>query len=267
MLRTLLTIFIAGCLYGTLHPVAGAELTRLAIQVDGRERIALAYFPETVQPSGSPLVFVFHGHGGSAQNLANGLAIHERWPEAICIYMQGVPTPSKLDSEGKQTGWQRAEGEVGDRDLKVFDAMLAQVRSQHKIDDRRIYATGFSNGGYFTYALWAARGNILAAVAPCACVAGDNLKSLKPKPCLHLAGKNDEIIAFEFQLKTMAAVRRLNGCEETGHPWNRGPRIVVTFYPSGSGTPLVSAIHVGGHILPRSTGAWVVRFFKEQSKP
>jgi hypothetical protein len=65
----------------------------------------------------------------------------------------------------------------------------------------------------------------------------------------------------------MAAIRRLNGCEETGQPWNRGPKIVLTFYPSPSGTPFVSVIHIGGHILPRSTGAWVVRFFKEQSKP
>ncbi len=264
MLRTIL---IVGCLCAAVRPVAGAELTHLTLQVDGRERTALAYFPETVQPAGSPVVFVFHGHGGAAQNVVRGFAIQERWPEAICVYMQGLPTPSNLDPEGKQSGWQKTQGEQGDRDLKFFDALLAQLQKQHKIDSRRIYATGFSNGGFFTYALWAARGDVLAAVAPCACIAGDNLKALKPKPCLHLAGKNDEIIRLEFQLKTMAAIRALNGCEDTGQSWNPGPRIVVTLYPSASGTPFVSAIHTGGHILPRSTGAWVVRFFKEQSKP
>jgi polyhydroxybutyrate depolymerase len=267
MIRTLRTVFITGCLSAAPHLVVGAEPEHLTIQVDGRERTALAHFPETVQPSGSPVVFVFHGHGGSAQNVVKGFAIHEHWPEAISVYMQGIPTPSNLDPEGKQSGWQKTQGELGDRDLKFFDALLAQMRMKHKIDDRRIYATGFSNGGFFTYALWAARGDILAAVAPCACVADDNLKSLKPKPCLHLAGKNDEIIPLEFQLKTMAAIRRLNGCDEAGQSWNPGPRIVVTYYPSPSRTPFVSVIHIGGHILPRSTGAWVVRFFKEQSKP
>jgi polyhydroxybutyrate depolymerase len=267
MFRTLRTAFMMGCLFGAARPVAGAELTPISLKVDGRTRTALAYFPDTVLPSGSPLVFVFHGHGGSAQSSANGFAIHERWPEAICVYMQGIPTPSKLDPMGKQNGWQRMEGEFENRDLKFFDTMLTELRRHHKIDSRRIYATGFSNGAFFTYALWAARGDQLAAVAPCGGFAGDNLKLLKPKPCLHLAGQKDRIVAFASQQETMAAVRRLNGCEETGQPWNPGPKIVVTYYPSSTGTPFVSAIHIGGHILPKSTGAWVVRFFKEQSRP
>jgi polyhydroxybutyrate depolymerase len=268
MLRTIRTVCIFGCLLlGAASRHVAAELKQLTLQVDGRERTAQAYFPEAVAPSGSPLVFVFHGHGGSAQNVVKGFAIHEHWPEAICISMQGLPTPSKLDPEGKESGWQRVVGEVGDRDLKFFDATLAQLRMQHKIDERRIYATGFSNGGYFTYLLWAARGDVLAAVAPCAGLAADNFKSLKPKPCLHIAGRKDQVIPFEYQQQTMAAIRRLNGCDETGQVWNPGPKIVVTLYPSPTGTPFVSAIHIGGHILPRSTGAWIVRFFKEQSKP
>ncbi|HUE15668.1 MAG TPA: hypothetical protein VMR25_15985 [Planctomycetaceae bacterium] len=267
MLRTLRTVFMMGCLLGAARPVAGAELTPLSLQVDGRTRTALAYFPDTVLPSGSPVVFVFHGHGGSAENLVKGFAIHEHWPEVICIYLQGLPTPSVLDPEGKESGWQKTAGEMGDRDLKFFDAMLADLQTHRKLDSRRIYATGFSNGGFFTYALWAARGDVLAAVAPCAAIAGENLPSLKPKPCLHIAGQRDRLIAFRSQQETMAAVRRLNGCEETGQPWNPGPKIVVTYYPSSTGTPFVSAIHIGGHIVPKSTGAWVVRFFKEQSKP
>jgi polyhydroxybutyrate depolymerase len=267
MLRAFWTVLAVGCLTGASHSVGGAELSRLAIQVDGSERTALAYFPETAEPSGSPLVFIFHGHGGSPENAVKGFAIHERWPEAVCVYPQGLPTPSNLDPEGKESGWQKTAGELGDRDLKFFDALLARLRMQRKIDDRRIYATGFSNGGYFTYVLWAARGDVLTAVAPCACLVGDNLKSLKPKPCLHLAGKTDQTIGLAFQEQTMTTIRRLNGCDETGQFWNPGPRIVVTYYPSASGTPFVSAIHIGGHILPKSTGAWVVRFFKEQSRP
>jgi polyhydroxybutyrate depolymerase len=267
MRRTLWAVLVVGCLSGAAQSVAGAELTHLTIRVEGRERTALAHFPETAEPSGSPVVFVFHGHGSSAENAAKGFAIEERWPEAIAVYMQGLPTASKLDPEGNESGWQKAPGEMGDRDLKFFDAVLARLRTQHKLDDRRIYATGFSNGGYFTYALWAARGDVLAAVAPCACLADRNINSLKPKPCLHLAGKIDHTIGPQLQLETMAAIRRLNGCEATGRLWNPGPRIVVTYYPSPTGTPFVSAIHVGGHIVPKSTGAWVVRFFKEQSKP
>jgi polyhydroxybutyrate depolymerase len=151
---------------------------------------------------------------------------------------------------------------MDDRDVKLFDALLARLRKEHKIDERRIYAAGFSNGGFFTYTLWAVRGDVLAAVAPCACLAGDSLNLLKPKPCLHLAG-----VAARLQFQTIAGIRRLNKCGETGVAWNPGPRIAVTYYDSPSGTPFVSVIHSGGHILPQSTGAWIVRFFKAQVRP
>ncbi len=267
MLRLLCAIFGMGCLAVAARTLTAAEPVRLTIRVGENQRTALAFFPETVPASGSPVVFIFHGHGGSAESSVKGFDIQAHWPEAICIYMQGLLTPSKLDPEGKQAGWQRAPGEQDNRDIKFFDAMLAELRAQHKIDNRRIYVTGFSNGGFFTYALWAARGNVLAAVAPCACSAGDNLKFLKPKPCLHLTGNTDRVVGSHYQLQTIAAIRRLNGCDETGVAWNTGPRMVVTYYPSPTGTPFVSAIHIGGHIVPKSTGAWVVRFFKEQAMP
>ena len=45
---------------------------------------------------------------------------------------------------------------------------LASLRHTYNIDDDRIYATGFSNGGMFTYLLWAKRPNVFAAFAPVA---------------------------------------------------------------------------------------------------
>ncbi len=244
-----------------------AELTPLTIPVEGKPRTALAYFPKQTPPAGHPLVFIFHGHGGNAQNAARGFDIQARWPEAICLCLQGVPTPTRIDPAGKAPGWQRVPGEQGDRDLKFFDALLAHVTKTHKIDMRRIYATGFSNGGFFTYVLWAARGDLLAAVAPCGCAAAFDVRTLKPKPCLQIMGKVDRIVQPPLQLQTMETVRQLNGCEQNGTLWNSGPRVVVTYYPSRSGTPFVSAIHTGGHVLPKSSGAWIVRFFKEQSRP
>ena len=62
--------------------------------------------------------------------------------------------------------------EQGDRDLKFVDAILKTLREKYKVDDRRIFATGHSNGGGFTYLLWAARGKELAAIAPVAAGAG-----------------------------------------------------------------------------------------------
>ena len=86
--------------------------------------------------------------------------------------MQGLNTPGALtDTEGKKPGWQKTFGDQDDRDLKFFDAVLATLKKDYKVDEKRIYATGHSNGGGFTYLLWAARGEVFAAVAPCAAAA------------------------------------------------------------------------------------------------
>ena len=49
--------------------------------------------------------------------------------------------------------------------------MLTTLKKDYRVDEKRIYATGHSNGGGFTYLLWAARGDVFAAVAPCAAAA------------------------------------------------------------------------------------------------
>jgi hypothetical protein len=57
--------------------------------------------------------------------------------------------------------WQVRPGAQGDRDLAFFDAMFSWVRENYQVDTNRVYATGHSNGGMFTYLLWETRGSIL----------------------------------------------------------------------------------------------------------
>ena len=85
---------------------ADPQPQRLQWKIDGVAREALAFAPTKVSPSGFPIVFVFHGHGGTMQSTAKGFAIHNHWPEAFAVYMQGLPTPSPVDPEGKRSGWQ-----------------------------------------------------------------------------------------------------------------------------------------------------------------
>ena len=72
------------------------------------------------------------------------------------------------DSVGRGAGSQASAGAQEDRDLKFFDAMLADLIKEGRVDERRVYATGHSNGGAFTYLLWAERGDVFAAFAPSA---------------------------------------------------------------------------------------------------
>jgi polyhydroxybutyrate depolymerase len=214
-------------------------------------------------------VFAFHGHGGTMRNAAAMFDIHHVWPEALVVYMQGLNTPGRLtDPEGKKSGWQNAGGILSDRDLKFFDAVLASLKSDYKVDERRIYSTGHSNGGGFTYLLWRHRGDLFAAMAPSAAAGpgplwAQHMSSLKPKPVLHLAGEKDALVKFEWQQAAIESLKKLNGCDEKGTEW--APQ--CTLYPSKTGTPVITLIHPGAHNFPAEAPALFVKFFKEHAKP
>lgn len=112
-------------------------------KVEGTTREALVYAPATAKTTPSPVVFAFHGHGGTLRHAATKFAYHQHWPEAIVVYMQGLNTPGALtDPQGKKPGWQKTFGDQDDRDLKFFDAVLADLKKDYQVDQRRIYATG-----------------------------------------------------------------------------------------------------------------------------
>ena len=231
--------------------------------VDGVVREALVHVPAKAKSEATPVVFAFHGHGGTMAHAARSFAYHTQWPEALVVYPQGLNTAGKLtDPDGKKPGWQSAPGELGDRDVKFFDAMLESLGHDFKVDAKRVYCTGHSNGGGFTYLLWAVRGDRFAAMAPCAAAAPKVMSLLKPKPVLHLAGEADPLVKYDWQKQTMAVVRKLNECGE-GQPWEK----FCTLYPSKIGSPVVTFIHPGGHNFPAEAPATIVKFFKEHAQP
>jgi polyhydroxybutyrate depolymerase len=157
-MRSRWTVWLVLAALFAVAPRVFAQGVTMTWTVDGDSRTALVFAP----PSGPsvaahklPLIFAFHGHGGTSQTAALGMHLQTFWPEAVVVYPQGLKTRSKIDPNGDQYGWQVERGQAGlhDRDLKFFDAMLAGLRQQFPIDDSRIYSTGFSNGAMFSYLL------------------------------------------------------------------------------------------------------------------
>lgn len=247
-----------------VRPLAAAELDRQTWTVDGVTREALVHHPAGAAPrAGWPLVFAFHGHGGNMNQASRSFPIHQFWPEAIVVYPQGLPTAGALtDPEGKRPGWQGMAGGQGDRDLKFFDAMLASLRTEFRVDDKRIYATGHSNGGLFTYLLWAERGQNFAAFAPSAALLARGFQKLQPKPMLHIGSPEDSLVKFTWQAKMIDYVLALDGC---------GPRqpeaLGYTAYPSTKGADVATYLHPGGHRYSADAPALIVKFFQAHALP
>ncbi|AWM36833.1 Alpha/beta hydrolase family protein [Gemmata obscuriglobus] len=226
-------------------------------------REALVYAP-AVTGTKRPLVFVFHGHGGKSELSARSFAIHKHWPEAVCVYPQGLPTAVPvLDPMGRLPGWQKFVGDQKDRDLEFFDAMLKSLVAEESIDEKRVYSTGHSNGGFFTYVLCAARHDKLAAAAPVAgAINPRDAMNMKPLPVLHVAGEKDKIVPFATQEKTMDQLRKLNKCDEKGKEAGR----YCTQYTSTNGPPVVTFIHPGAHNVPAGAPERIVEFLKLQTR-
>jgi polyhydroxybutyrate depolymerase len=235
--------------------------------VDGVKRTALVRVPTGVS---GPLAVVFgwHGHGGRSTHSAGRWGYAEIDTASILVFPQGLPTVSPLvDKEGRMPGWQTSVTSEGGRDIKLFDTILADLKKQHAVDDRRIYSMGHSNGAAFSYLLWQARPEVLAAIGSVAGSLRGDGKPTSSLPVIHVAGEKDPLVKFTWQQATFAAVKRFNGCSEEGKPWAKEGVLEATIYASSKGAPLVTAIHGGGHEYAKGSTELIVRFFKENPKP
>jgi len=223
--------------------------------VDGVKRQAIVYAPAKVSNK-TPVVLSFHGHGDNMQNFQS-VGLQEAWPEAIVVYPQGLPT--SRPGEPALPGWQTEKGRYGDRDLKLVDQVLADLHAKYAVDDARIYATGFSNGANFTYLLWAERPNVFAAFAPVAARLAASVSLRVPKPLLHIAGRNDYTIPFEFQKQAVEAAERVDGVSSKGESCGSN----CMLYNSANGAPVMTVFHAGGHEYPDGTSETIVKFFKQ----
>ena len=235
--------------------------------VEGVKRTALVRVPAGVAGQVA-VVFCWHGHGGRAAQAAGRWGYEKADKTSILVFPQGLPTVSPLvDKAGRMPGWQTTLGGEGDRDLRLFDAILADLKKQYPVDERRIFSMGHSNGAAFSYLLWQARPEVLAAIGSVAGSLRPDAKVATPMPVIHVAGEKDPIVKFAWQQMTFAAVRRFDGCADEGKPWAKEGVLDATIYASTKGAPLVTAIHGGGHEYAKGSTELIVRFFKENPRP
>ncbi len=234
--------------------VADAAAQTMRWQVDGVTREAIVHAPASPAAEGAPLVLSFHGFGDHMHNFQH-TNVHVAWPDAIVVYFQGLERRRGL------LGWQVEPGANGDRDLKLVDAALRSLRERYSIDDDRIYATGYSNGGMFTYLLWAERPGVFAAYAPVAARLRPSVRPTQAAPVFHVAGQRDRVVRFEDQEAAIAVAVEVNGVDATT-TCGTG----CTVYGAGTAAPVMTWIHAGAHIYPRETTRRIVSFFHEQSR-
>jgi polyhydroxybutyrate depolymerase len=178
-------------------PPAALAVGDHTIQVvhGGLKRSALVHIPASADLGApAPLVLNFHGLTSNAgqQAFFSGMTPKSDAEGFILVYPEGV-----------QSSWNAGACCGGAIDQNIDDvgfvrALVAQLSLTLCIDQRRIYATGMSNGGFMSHRLACEAADLFAAVAPVSAVNGmDSCAPSRPVPVMMFNGTLDPLVAYD----------------------------------------------------------------------
>ncbi|OUM58976.1 family 1 carbohydrate esterase [Piromyces sp. E2] len=153
------------------------------VSVSGRD--IHVYAPSNLAPN-SPLLLSLHGMDQDPNYQQSNthwetLADSEGF---VVVYPRGGTGMSTWDIQG-------------DKDTKWVLQIIDQMVKDYNIDKDRVYLSGFSMGGMFTYHAMSKIGDKIAAFAPCS---GPNVfgasKAMRPVPIFHVHGTNDDVLNY-----------------------------------------------------------------------
>ena len=169
---------------------------------DNVNRNYLVYIPDSYDSEiDYPLMFVFHGFGGIATQFINSADMRDlaESNNFIVVYPQG------LDLGGTGSHWNCSNPSADNKsdvdDIGFIENLIDQLIVDYPvIDSKRIYAAGYSNGGFMSYYL-ACNSKKFAAIGS---VAGpmldDSYKSCNanfPTAMINIHGTNDFDVPYD----------------------------------------------------------------------
>ncbi len=251
------------------------------------------HVPPGLDPSKpAPLVFAFHGGGENAWQFEGFTHIHDKSDSSgfVLIEADGTPAlgPSALPPASPDSGVvlevfnagncceyaAQTSGNVDD--VGFVSAMIDSVESQICIDPKRVFSTGFSNGGMLSHRLACQLADRIASIVAVSGGSGqtdyDKMPSEtlfpcnpgRPVPVLHIHGTQDacypfdggwgplSLVTFQPVVVTIQDWLTRNGCS-TGSPTTvlTNGAATCNMYPCPeAGAVELCTIDGGGHYWP-----------------
>jgi polyhydroxybutyrate depolymerase len=177
-------------------PEAASQTTK-TITVDGLNREYIIYLPSAwnTQTTALPLLFALHGGGGTDSGMIslasfNSLAESNKF---IVIYPQGT---QKNWNDGRPT----PPNQAGVNDVNFIRTLITTLSTTYKIDAKRIYATGISNGAFMSSRLGSELSDKIAAFASVAgtmdSTVAANCNPANKVAALFIHGTTDPLVPF-----------------------------------------------------------------------
>ncbi len=285
LVGVLASLLFAGCGSAAQLPRAhakaalGVSATHVTVMTpEGRERSYVLYVP-TGGPRRRPLVLVFHGAEGTAEQTTQETDFVQVAAQSgsVVAFLQGYE-----DTWNEGAGHTPAEVAHVD-DVAFTSAVLSQIEGRYPIDRTRIAATGFSNGALLTELLGCRLAKRLTLVAP---VAGPlpvsvspSCRPARPISVLEMHGTADQSIPYgggpfpgvgggTTVLSAPATAARwasLDRCTRHGQTADRAQATIVTTYSTCRAHAVVQlrSLQGAGHGWPSNVGELVAGFLQQ----
>lgn len=174
-----------------------------SINVGGQMRTYILHIPPGYNSSTPvPLVLVLHGMGGSAESFKDktGMSAKADRENFIVVYPNALGHPSVWNSNLSDLS------SNGVDDVGFIRALIDKLEHDLRIDQRRIYCSGFSSGAIMSYLLGAKLSHRLAAIGIASGTVGNkaddgSIRKIpapsEPVPVIAFHGRKDGTIFYD----------------------------------------------------------------------
>lgn len=180
-------------------------LDRVHKDAEGKEAKYVLFVPHGYEGKKDwPIILFLHGAGETGKDGAKQAKVG--LGPAIKKLEKEFPFFAVFPQSQNRT-W-RARSKDADRAM----AILAEVQKKYKTDDKRVYLTGLSMGGFGTWSLAVAHPKKWAAIAP-VCGGGDpkQAEKIKDIPCWCFHGGADRIVRPSWSTRMIEALKEAGG--------------------------------------------------------
>jgi poly(3-hydroxybutyrate) depolymerase len=243
--------------------VAQSNVT-LTMQVDSKARHTVFHVPSGIDKPA--VVFFIHGANGSGPNFKN-----ESRGDAAADKEKFIAVYPSASSNGGTGTWDDMRG-TGN--FPFFFAILDTLDVRYKIDRTRIYMTGFSQGGFISFAAGCFYADKFAAIAPASGHTMESCTLKRPVPVFLTFGANEDKVAFQADIDKWVKWNNCPTTFKTQTPFpatnSNSKATLNTYGPCDKGSVvLMNSIAGQGHQWPATNNmvladeAWA--FFKGYS--
>ena len=225
-----------------------------SIKCGNQTRQFLLYVPEGYDgKTNLPLVFLFHGSGGTSKIIMENTDLSKVADKKKFI----IAAPEGIYPFFGMNSWNAELDPGGVNDVELVKDLIREISSKVAIDKKRIYATGFSGGARMSSRLGCELSNVIAAIGPVAGLQCNNCAPTHSISVIAFHGTADMLNSYSSAEDSVSGWVEKNGCNKT--PVTRKISEDVTQISfggcKGNAEVVFFRINDGGHTWPDSPRA------------